>query len=126
MKINLITLLLLTLLCLISKNSSADAMSLQSLRFFYTPEQRNPEPIIPRVTVNQRILTTMKSPGAPKRTRTIDYIGEIRSDLKRRVFWKQGSGRYLSTVLGKEKRRGKDENAKRKEASHPQKGKEAG
>lgn len=125
MKIYLTFFLLPMLLCLVPSNSIADALSLQGLRFFYSPQQRNPEPTIPEPIVDQLNIVPKKSLAILKSLPSIRYVGEIRSNAKRRLFWKQDIGRYLSTVLAREKSRGKDGSAKRKEASRSKKAKES-
>lgn len=89
--------LLGSLVFLASNVSAGDAPTLEALRFFFTPEQRNPLPL-----KSPPVVPLPAKPASPEithlRAPSLRYVGEIRSSKKRRIFWKKGEERYLSSV----------------------------
>lgn len=89
--------LIVVLIWMTSNASAGDELSLQNLRFFFTPEQRSPKLVIPAEVVESP-PTTFATPGKDIHPPTIHYVGEIRSGTKKRLFWKKGESKYFSIV----------------------------
>lgn len=94
--------LIVALVWMASNVSAGDEISLQNLRFFFTPEQRSPKPVIP-VRVVKPLPVANRRPIKNVHSPSIYYVGEIRSSAKRRLFWKKRGSKYFSIVPQKRK-----------------------
>ena len=102
-------LLLLILSLSRSTTSQAEDFSLESLRLFFTPEERNSAQVVATVEAKTPVKQRRKLMMAPVKP-PVRYVGEIRSQTKRRLFWKRREGEFVTTIPITEQGHGKAKN----------------